>query len=400
MLYAYNDMDDIYASAVCDCLAGRKSPYDDFHDGATCKMPFGGSTTLQIIFKEGKLMANLKYDMKEACLNHAYEDGSGKQIQDKDSARIYRRSINSFCSWLKDTYQINNARQLEKAGGAHKYVQEYENKLEAEEKSASTIHTYLSPICKGLGIHLNAITKPHRGATDITRSRNMESNQQGKKEILNQKYKRLVEFQQIVGLRRSELAKLKIGDIARDESGHFCIDVARGKGGKSQLQRILPEDVPKVMQILKAAASATESSGIPREEMKLFTSVELNNKIDLHGMRAEQARRAYHVYLEQCKTPAGRATLQKELVARWNACHGGKDQIRATENGYTGLSPASRRYIQEFSATGDYTMRGENKIRALASGRPISYNRTALLAVSVFHLSHWRNDVTVKHYML
>ena len=345
-------------------------------------------------------MGNIAYEMKQACLNHSYADGSGKQIQDKDSARIYRRSINSFCAWLKDTYKINNAKQLEKAGGAEKYVQAYEQKLETEGKSASTIHTYLSPICKGLGIHLNVIQKPSRSATDIRRSRDKESNRQGKRESTNQKYQRLIEFQQVVGLRRSELEKLKISDIAKDENGHFCIAVSRGKGGKAQLQRILPEDIPTVTQIIRVAASAATSAGIPREEAKLFTSVELNNKIDLHGMRAEQARRAYKVYLTQCKTEDGKTRIQKELVDRWNVCHGSKDQIQTTAKGYTALSAAARRYIKEFSATGNYQIRGENKIRALASGRPIAYDRTALPAVSVFHLSHWRNDVTVKHYML
>lgn len=345
-------------------------------------------------------MGNLRYDMKEACLNHTYADGAGKQIQDNDSARIYRKSINSFCLWIKNTYKINNIRQLEKAGGALKYVQEYEQKLETQGKSASTIHTYLSPICKGLGIHLNEIEKPHRNATEIIRSRNVDSNRQGKKDVQNQKYRRLVEFQQMVGLRRSELARLKVGDVARDERGYFCISVSRGKGGKAQLQRILPEDIPAVKEIIKSAVAAARSSGMPYDEIKLFTPVELKNKIDLHGMRAAQARKAYAYYLDRCKTADGKEKIRQELVDRWNVCHGEKERIRASGDGYTAFSSAARRFIREFSMAGKYELRGDNKIRALASGRPIIYDRTALLAVSVFHLSHWRNDVTVKHYML
>lgn len=34
-----------------------------------------------------------------------------------------------------------------------------------------------------------------------------------------------------------------------------------------------------------------------------------------------------------------------------------------------------------------------------ANGRAIRYDRLALMAVSVFHLAHWRADVTVKNYM-
>ena len=36
----------------------------------------------------------------------------------------------------------------------------------------------------------------------------------------------------------------------------------------------------------------------------------------------------------------------------------------------------------------------------LQRGRPTGYDRLALCCVSVFSLSHWRNEVTVKHYML
>ena len=32
-------------------------------------------------------------------------------------------------------------------------------------------------------------------------------------------------------------------------------------------------------------------------------------------------------------------------------------------------------------------------------GRPTEYDRVALMCVSVWHLSHWRLDVTVDHYM-
>lgn len=31
--------------------------------------------------------------------------------------------------------------------------------------------------------------------------------------------------------------------------------------------------------------------------------------------------------------------------------------------------------------------------------RPLRYDRVALMAVSVFHLAHWRADVTVSNYM-
>ena len=50
--------------------------------------------------------------------------------------------------------------------------------------------------------------------------------------------------------------------------------------------------------------------------------------------------------------------------------------------------------------SGTYWLRGANRALALELGRPVGYDRLALLAVSVFCLSHWRHDVTIANYLL
>ena len=45
-----------------------------------------------------------------------------------------------------------------------------------------------------------------------------------------------------------------------------------------------------------------------------------------------------------------------------------------------------------------YICRGSIRRNMMQNGRPIRYDRLALMAVSVFHLAHWRADVTVAHY--
>lgn len=47
-----------------------------------------------------------------------------------------------------------------------------------------------------------------------------------------------------------------------------------------------------------------------------------------------------------------------------------------------------------------YKLRGGNLQKAISEGKPTEYNRLALMAVSVLHLSHWRLDVTVTNYMI
>lgn len=49
---------------------------------------------------------------------------------------------------------------------------------------------------------------------------------------------------------------------------------------------------------------------------------------------------------------------------------------------------------------GDYWLRGANKRFALVHDLPIKYDRLAVMATSVFHLSHWRCDVTIASYLL
>jgi hypothetical protein len=56
-------------------------------------------------------------------------------------------------------------------------------------------------------------------------------------------------------------------------------------------------------------------------------------------------------------------------------------------------------FKEEF-VVGTYKLKGNNKKLAVENNLPTEYDKLALMAVSVFHLSHWRNDVTVASYML
>ena len=60
----------------------------------------------------------------------------------------------------------------------------------------------------------------------------------------------------------------------------------------------------------------------------------------------------------------------------------------------------NKKKFNEQEARGTYTLRGDNRKFALEHGLPVSYDKTCLLAVSMFHLSHNRNNVTVVDYLL
>ena len=162
-----------------------------------------------------------------------------------------------------------------------------------------------------------------------------------------------------------------------DEKGYLCVYVERGKGGKTQLQRILPEDEGTVLEIFQAADPG----------QKLFSPEEMQNKIDLHALRRERTQRAYEYYADRLKNEPGyKYQCRQELMARYDERH---------------RPGASRqRFIADITNEQPYKLRGENRKKAIEQGRETEFNRLALMMVSVLHLSHWRSDVTVTNYLI
>lgn len=215
---------------------------------------------------------------------------------------------------------------------------------------------------------MDKVQKPKRVTAQNTRSR-------GKREVDDRRdaareiSPRLYDFACVVGVRRAEYAHLKGNDLVHDESGYPCVRVKRGKGGKFQLQRILPGDEVFVRSYFNGSESL------------VFTRDELNNKIDLHHLRAVLAQRAYQYYYGRlCREPEYRLQLEKEIKARWRQYN--------------------RRRWKQREFEGLYKLRGSNRELAQRLGRPVEYDRLAVMAVSVYHLSHWRCDVTVSNYLL
>ena len=297
-----------------------------------------------------------------------------KGITDNQTVTAYKKDCKLFAVYCKEQ-GVKRPDQLE--GREKELLQAYEKRVEASGYSASTIHRRLAAPCKATGISMSEIEKPKRTSGKITRSRNKKANRQGKREIENERYSRLVTFQKAVGIRRTELARLTATDLTTDESGYLCVYVAKGKGGKRQLQRILPEDEGTVLEIFRNAEPG----------QKLFSKEEMQNKIDLHGIRREQAQRAYKYYCDRLKNEPGyKYQCRKELAARYKEFH---------EPG-----ASNKRFLYDIMNEKPYKLRGENRQKAIELGKKTEYNRLALMMVSVLHLSHWRLDVTVTNYLI
>lgn len=297
-----------------------------------------------------------------------------KGITDNQTITAYKKDCKLFAAYCKEQ-GVKRPDQLQ--GKEKELLQGYEKELEASGYSPATIHRRLAAPCKATGISMSEIEKPKRTAGKITRSRNPDANKQGRIEATEARYNRLIRFQNAVGIRRAELARLTGADLVIDEMGYLCVYVERGKGGKTQLQRILPEDEKVVLEMFQSV----------NPDQKLFSLEEMNNKIDLHGIRRKHARKAYKHYADRLKNEPGyKYQCRQELMARYDERH---------------RPGASRqRFIADITNEQPYKLRGENRQKAIERGEETEYNRLALMMVSVFCLSHWRLDVTVTNYLI
>ncbi|MDG4506311.1 site-specific integrase [Streptococcus suis] len=318
---------------------------------------------------------------KRNSLKHDVFVAATKDVTNNTSRTSYKRSATRFSKWAKE----NNIKKISDI--TEEVLQKYHDDLKNDPKqyTPATLHTYLAPIAKAAGINLNRIRKQKRTSDNIIRGRKLESNQQGKTQELNSLFSRLMKFQKVVGIRRNELKNLTGQDLKIDKYGNCYIFVKRGKGGKKQMQYILPKDVELVKQTF---------SGIDVNE-PVFTEEEMNNQINLHALRAQHARDSYFYYLNRIRqNPNIKQALKNLLITRWEEGH---QKLKNESNKQ--YERQRRNFIYDLRDE-LYILRGTNKSKALASGMPIAYNRLALMAVSVLNLSHWRLSVTVTNYIL
>ena len=320
--------------------------------------------------KEGSLGGEMRIRVNNHCTNKGNK-----------TRRNYKRACEKFDSWRKET-GISNCEVRNDRRGA---VERWRDAL-LETYAVSTVHTYIAGVCCGLGIPMDDIAR-HGTAEDKTKSLgNSPRAQAARKKESNSK---IVGFQEAVGGRRSALGDLTGADLVTDESGALCVRFAKDKGGKDQLQRIAPEDVETVKACFE---------GVGQDEL-LFPYIDRD--LDLHGIRAEHARKAYGRYLEICATPEGREEMRRQLWERYKDPEVGCKAYKYAKEAGNKVRMERLEYLFEQElAEGTYYLRSANRRVAIARGLPTAYDRLALCCVSVFCLSHWRNEVTVKHYML
>ena len=293
------------------------------------------------------------------------------QYENNVTRSAFVKNYRKFIEFCRSEYDCKTTEEC------RNHIDDYVQFLVDKGLTANTIHTYLSPVALFFNIPLSDIEKPKRCSAHNVRSRSTNGKiQRSDNDTGNPKYAHLVEFQKRVGIRRRELRNLRGNDFKEDENGNFYVFVRKGKGGKSQWQLILPEDV----EFVKSYFDGTEN--------KVFASEEFNNKLDLHKLRAEQAKRAYQYFLDKVNNEEGyREELEKLICKHWDE--------RNIDKRTKKPKPINKKDL-----SGIYKLRGENKKLALKNGLPVEYDRLCVLATSIFHLSHWRLGVCVNNYLL
>ncbi len=119
----------------------------------------------------------------------------------------------------------------------------------------------------------------------------------------------------------------------------------------------------------------------------------------MHALRAPHARQCYQHYAAALAAdPSYRDHLRAQLLDTFDRLHKGHDSADPRER--THYEAARRAFVADLRNDKPYDLRGANKSKALSAGVATRYDRLALMAVSVNHLSHWRLDVTAVNYMV
>lgn len=322
-------------------------------------------------------MASLRNRM-ESTLHNMYRQGKGvpkaqdpqhRYIHSRRTLKTYLQQVSLYADWLRT--QGVKSRAKEEEAVAH--IQAYLDDLTAQGKSPHTVHTAAAAVCKALGESMGDYDKPLRDSAP-RKGREAAASMAGRHDgnMDDARYCRLVSFARVVGLRRAEYAQLRGRDLVCKD-GRYYVHVLHGKGGREQWQLIDDDDVPIVKECF---------AGIGSDEL-VFSPEDMRNKLNLHLFRREQAQEMYSRYMARMEEDSAyREELIRDLKQAFAGA--GKDWRRSKDMRLLDTPYFTRRAIRRDMRTND---------------RPLRYDRVALMAVSVFHLAHWRADVTVSNYM-
>lgn len=352
---------------------------------------------------------HIEWEMRQEVLKNP--DKAGGKLTNDETVRQYYKHIGKFCDWAREM-GIERINQIERNGFTKQsLIQKYADTLKNAHKSdgsslkATTIHTYLAPVCSGLGVNEGLIDMPRRMSADIAKNTKLEMNAQGAREMESPSRARLVELCRITGVRPTALIeRASVNCIVKDEAlGQFFFRI-KDKGGKISNQLITPEEAMRARAIL----STNKDGEALKDGEKPFDKAE-RGKMALSALRIERAQRIEAYFERQFNAwkHLPRSSASERAYRESEKEKAQKSRQEWIENlckTYEKFHPSASSWSVEnfrlkIEATSRYGLRGGNRERAKELGRPLSYDRVALSIASVFALSHWSDESTIRNYL-
>lgn len=200
-------------------------------------------------------------------LFHQLINAPGLMERQDRSQPVSFQTKENYCNWCHKaagvfkSYGIRNLSEIGKGE-----IQRYENQLESEGKSASTIHNYLVPICKATGIAIKDIRKPIRASSEFKRSAGKGRGDGGKPAELNKH----------LGLREGDLKRLRGDSLIYKNGIAMSLSIrARAANIRSSVSaiRMLPKSKNSSMvhienYLLPEILAATSTTTVSVENMR------------------------------------------------------------------------------------------------------------------------------------
>lgn len=288
------------------------------------------------------------------------------QISHNLTKSQYKQIVRRYVEYCRSEF---NVQTFDECKG---YIQAYCDYLQEKSYTPSTIHTYISGVCKCWNVPLKLIDKPIRHMSEYSKGRSRYKDKyRSDEDLLSGKHHNLVAFQSVVGIRRSELMKLKKENFIQKD-GKYFVEVLCGKGGKDSLVYIEDKDVPLVRKYFDRV----------KEGEYIFAKEEFANSLNLHFLRAERAKILYkNTVLKLQNNPQYRKGLEQFVREYWR------------ENNFSKKTGKPKPFPEK-SIHGTYILRGSNRSFAIKNKLPYVYDRLALKFVSMVALCHFREDIT------
>lgn len=325
-------------------------------------------------------------------------------LTNAETLKPYRRTVEKFCQWLFEEKGITRIHQIPESGRTiRELIQEYTDELVSKGLKPTSVHTYIAPICKGVGICMSEIRKPPRLSEDIVKNTKLHQNKAGAKQEAAPENQRIVRFAECVGIRPVAMSKLTIDNLVQDSNGDFIIDI-RDKGGKHSIQLICPEEVSFVRNVLSHDANGNLLA--PGEKPFCKGDLKQIAYSKYRILRAQRLMDEYEARFNSWRDMPRKTAAQR--IARSEAREAAEREKslwvdKIVEKYATAHPKASAAniaaYRAELERPSRIVLRRGNKERAKLLNRPLDYDRVAVRIVSVYALSHWHDESTLRNYL-